>query len=117
MGAKEDRSPMSFLANRMGLATAILCLAPALAFAQQQQFGESPPNTYVTWGTNVPGSRVDVTYFIGAGFSAAEQTLIKQVAAQWSSVANVTLIQVGTAAAANIQVNIATLPVGTLADL
>lgn len=97
-------------------ALALLCAAPALAQAQQQQFGQSPPNTYVTWGTNTRAS-VDVTYFIGAGFSAAQTNLINQAATQWSAVSNVHLIQVGTAAQANVQFSIANLGGGTLANL
>src|SRR5581483_7615399 len=96
---------------------ALVWAAPALAMAQQQQFGQSPPNTYVTWGTNTRGSAVDVTYFVGAGFSAAQTNLINQAAAQWSAVSNVHLIQVGTAAGADVQLSVANLGATTLANL
>jgi hypothetical protein len=42
--SKLDRSKMSGWVYRGILATPLLFLVPALAFAQQQQFGQ-PPNT------------------------------------------------------------------------
>jgi hypothetical protein len=100
---------MTWLANRMGLATALLCLAPELAFAQQQQFGQ-PPNTYVTWGTNNRNTVVDVTYFIGAGFTANNVNLITSAATQWSQTgANIRLVEVASAGLANITFTMANL--------
>src|SRR5262245_23112701 len=87
------------------LGAAIVLAVPAIAQAQQQQYGQ-PPNTYVTWGTNNPGPTIDVTYFVGnSSLTGNIPNLIRQAAAQWNSVSYVHLIEVngpGAAATANI---------------
>lgn len=94
---------------RAGLAAVVLCASPALALAQQQQFGQ-PPNTYVTWGTNTRNTVVDVTYFIGTGLNANEVNLINSAATQWSGArANVRLIEVFSAPLANMTFTMANL--------
>jgi hypothetical protein len=84
-----------------GLAVAaILFAAPALVHAQQQ-FG-APGNTYTTWGTNTNTGRIDVTYFIGSGFSAMQVNLLRQAAATWNSAGSyVNLVEVGVAGNVN----------------
>ena len=79
------------------------------AWAQQQQFGQA--GTYVTWGSPPPNANIiDVTYFIGAGFTANETSLIQKAATAWSTVGGgVRLVQVGTAAGANVTVGFAAL--------
>jgi hypothetical protein len=77
------------------------------AFAQgQQQFGQ-PPNTHLTWAASpVPNATgVDVTYFIGAGFSVAQQTAIRNSASVWTNAnGGVRLVEVGSAVGAGMQV-------------
>jgi hypothetical protein len=64
------------------LAAALLAV-PALARAQDQQFAQ--PDTHHTWRSSAPdASFINVTYFIGAGFDAAQTALIQQAAAAWS---------------------------------
>lgn len=77
------------------LAAGTLLVFPCLAHGQQQQFG-TPPNTYVTWGTNNRNSVVDVTYFVGGGLNANEVNLINAAATQWSQAgSNVRLVLAG----------------------
>lgn len=102
---------------RAGWAGVLFAFAPAMAFAQQQQFGQSPPNTYVTWGSNANATRVDVTYFIGTGFAPAQVNLINQAAAQWSAAGAVNLIQVGSAGAANVQLSMANVGTAALSQV
>ena len=75
-----------------------------VAAAQQQQFGQ--PGTYVAWGGPPPlSSPVDVTYFIGSGFTANQTSLIRQAAAAWDNAARgIQLIEVGSAGAAGLTV-------------
>lgn len=103
---------------RLALLAAVLTLAaPAVLQAQQQQYGQAP-NTYVTWGTNANVGRIDVTYFIGAGFNAARTNLIRQAAAQWSAAGSyVNLVEVGSAAAANIRLSMAPVGVAALSQI
>jgi hypothetical protein len=89
---------------------AVLSLGLAgTVWAQQQQFGQ--PGTYVTWGAPPPNATIiDVTYFIapGAGFTANETSLIQKAANAWSTVGGgVRLVQVGTAAGANVNISFA----------
>jgi len=114
---------MGFLlvSRRLGLGLAaflaLFCAAPGLLFAQQQQFGQ-PPNTYLTWGTNSNSTRIDVTYFIGAGFTGNMPNLIRQAAAQWSaSGSRVNLVEVGTLAASQIRLSAAPVGVAALSQI
>lgn len=76
------------------------------ALAQQQQLGQ--PGTYLTWGVPPPNaSKIDVTYFIGSGFTANEASLIQKAATAWSAAANVQFLEVGTMGAAKVNVNFA----------
>lgn len=91
--------------GKKALLTALLGLVLAgAASAQQQQFGQ--PGTYVAWGGPPPNAGiVDVTYFIGSGFTANQQTLIRQAAAAWDSAAKgLRVIEVGSAGAAGLTV-------------
>jgi hypothetical protein len=64
----------------------------------------------VTWGSNTQSSVIDVTYFIGAGFNANEVALINSAASQWSQAgSSVRLVEVGSAAGANIRLTMANL--------
>lgn len=81
----------------------VLFLAGA-ASAQQQQFGQ--PGTYVAWGNPPPNSAtVDVTYFIGPGFTANQAALIRGAASAWDSAATgLRVIEVGSIGAAGLTV-------------
>lgn len=98
-------------------AAAFLLAFPATASAQQQQYGQGG-NTYVTWGGNTNSGRIDVTYFIGAGFTGNMPNLIRQAAAQWSAAGSyVNLVEVGSAAAANIRLSMAPVGVAALSQI
>lgn len=91
----------------MGAVVIALTLCGAsVAEAQQQQFGQ--PGTYVTWGGPPPNSSpIDVTYFIGGGFTGNEMTLIRSAAAAWTAAGGgvIRLVETGSSAAANVTVN------------
>jgi hypothetical protein len=89
--------------TRVLTALMVLCLA-GVASAQQQQFGQ--PGTYVAWGGPPPNaSPVDVTYFIGGGFTANETTLIRQAATAWANASGgIRVLEVGSAGAAGMTV-------------
>jgi hypothetical protein len=98
----------------VAIAAAILCAAWAPAQAQQQQYGQQPPqvlqNTYVTWGTNTPGQNIiDVTYYVGNWTGVGNTAnMLRQAAAAWNSTgAFVHLVELdptnpGNMAAANV---------------
>lgn len=102
--------------NRLAVFRALLVIAsvgstPAIALAQQQQYGQTSPDTYVTWGTNTPQANIDVTYFIGAGFNATQANLIRQAAATWNNAGSaLNLVEVGVLAGSNIQMDF--VPIG-----
>jgi hypothetical protein len=106
--------------NRLAVVRALVVIAavvssPALAVAQQQQYGQ-PPNTYVTWGAPVPQTRFDVTYFIDTNFSVAQGNLIRQAAAAWNSMGSaINLVEAG--AGSNIQFNFVPLGGPTLSQM
>jgi hypothetical protein len=88
---------------------AFWCCAAAAAHAQQQyQDPTGSPGTYFTQRTTAPSAffgqpRLDVTYFIGGGFTPQQVALIRQAAAVWSNTtASVNLVEVGTAGAGAI---------------
>jgi hypothetical protein len=111
MGLSRARGRLTrALAAPVLAALALFCAAPADLFAQAQQYGQ-PGNTYVTWGGTTNTGRIDVTYFIGAGFTGNMPNLIRQAAAQWSAAGSyINLVEVGSAAAANVRLSMANLP-------
>ncbi len=76
------------LAFRASLGLAILCLASALARAQQEFGSQGPPPTHFTWRSSPPdGTSIDVTYYVSPTIAADASLLagITAAANTWSS--------------------------------
>lgn len=99
------------------LAAAVVCAAPALAEAQSQQYGQ-PPSTYTTWGDNNIGTQyIDVTYFIGGGFTANQENLLRSAAAAWNGSGAAVRIAEVFAPGADVDFSRALVPGFQLADV
>jgi hypothetical protein len=90
----------------------IFAAAPEL-FAQGQQQYANGPGSYLTWNPTPRQNEVaiDVTYFIGAGFTNPQENVIRNAAAAWNAaLGSINLVEVGSAAAAGIDIVQGTIP-------